>query len=109
MGAIQSGSRMTRARTGATMIKPPAPTAPAAAKCVHCGKSPADPVAAPPVVAPAVPPPPSRYRVVKGGTFSMSGGMCRAVEGTVVTLAAYGRDGLARMRGRGIVLEPLPE
>lgn len=56
--------------------------------------------------APVVPEPTS-WRVVKGGTFSMNGSMATVQPGHIVKASVYGRDGLARMLGRGIVLEPI--
>jgi hypothetical protein len=87
------------------------PPATVAVNCPHCGKHPSDPVIAAPQPEPLPPvkaPPPAAYRVMVGGTFAMGGSMCRVATGDIVRLSAYGRDGLDRMRGRGIVLEPLP-
>lgn len=48
-----------------------------------------------------------KYRVVKGGSFGMNGQVINVAPGKVVTLQAYGRDGIERMLRRGIVLEPI--
>lgn len=47
------------------------------------------------------------FRVRKGGTFMWNGAVCNVATGDLVRLAHYGAAGLANMRGRGIVLEPV--
>lgn len=50
---------------------------------------------------------PTRWRVTKAGYFSMNGYIARVALGQIVTLNAYGTDGIARMLARGITIEPI--
>lgn len=50
---------------------------------------------------------PTAYRVTRGGSFAMHGQICYVKEGHVVKVSAYGKEGLDRMLGCGITLEPI--
>ncbi len=51
---------------------------------------------------------PGRWRVTKGGRFyTRYGAMAYLKEGDLVLLAAHGRDGVDRILGGGIELQPL--
>lgn len=73
--------------------------------CPRCGYTGA--MAAPAPIAKQEAPAVLRWRVTRGGTFAQNGTMVKVATGHVVALAAYGRDGIERMKARGITLEPI--
>lgn len=72
--------------------------------CPRCGFAGA--MLAPPLPAEA-PRVAASYRVARGGTFVWNGSVCSVKTGDVVQLRNYGEAGIANMRGRGIVLDPV--
>lgn len=52
----------------------------------------------------------TKWRVVKGGSFSTGGGLMASVKADqIIHLTAYGNEGIKRMLDRGVVLEPIVE
>lgn len=88
-------------KTGVTVLGGDVQLAPGNC-CPSCGQ--AMPAIA---TAPDLPVGPTKYRVSQGGTFSQNGSLARVVDDQVISVAAYGKDGIDRMLRRGIVLEPL--